>query len=456
MPDLQAELRRLPSVDALLGHPELLALEAESGREPALAAVREVLDEARRAVRSGAAAPDHPALVAAAAERIRAWLQPSLRPVINASGVILQTNLGRAPLSAAALAAMARVAAYSNLEYDLEAGRRGSRYVHAEGVLQRVTGAEAALLTNNNAGAILLALSALAAGREVVISRGQLVEIGGGFRIPDVLLQSGARLMEVGTTNRTYARDFEVACGAETALLLQVHTSNFRVSGFVHQPTTAELAKVAHARGLPLVVDLGSGVLLDTAAFGMAHEPTVQECLQAGADLVTFSGDKLLGGPQAGIIVGRAELVAALRRHPLTRALRVDKLTIAALGATLAAYQAGRAVQEVPIWRMIGAPAAEVRRRARRWVRRLRALGATAEVVRGVSTVGGGSLPGETLPTSLAALRVASPDALARRLRLGDPAVIGRIEEERLLLDPRTVLPEQEADLLHALERALA
>jgi len=455
MSDVQAELRRLPSVDALLGHPEIAALAALSGHDEAARAVREAIDEARAAIRGGAPAPEHPALVAAAAERIRGRLLPSLRPVINATGVILQTNLGRAPLSAAALEAMRRVAAYSNLEYDLEAGRRGSRYYHAEGLLQRVTGAEAGLLTNNNAGAVLLVLAALASGREVVVSRGQLVEIGGGFRIPDVLAQSGARLVEVGTTNRTYARDFAAACGPETALLLQVHTSNFRLTGFVHQPETAELAQVAREKGVWLVVDLGSGVLVDTAAFGLAHEPTVQEALAAGADLVTFSGDKLLGGPQAGVIVGRAELVERLRRHPLTRALRVDKFTIAGLSATLAAYQAGRALQEIPIWRMIGLSLAEVRQRAQRLARRIRALGVEAEVVPGNSTIGGGSLPGETLPTALVALHAASADALARRLRLGDPAVVGRIEEDRLLLDLRTVLPEEEGELLRAVERAL-
>lgn len=451
MTERQAELRRLPSVDALLGRPEVADLVATSGHALATAAVREVLDEARQAILAGASAPDHAALAAAAAEHIQGWLRPSLRPVINASGVILQTNLGRAPLSEAAIEAMRQAAAYSNLEYDLEAGRRGARYVHAERALRQVTGAEAALVTNNNAGAILLVLSALARGREVVVSRGQLVEVGGGFRIPDVLRESGAHLVEVGTTNRTYARDFEAACGPETALLLQVHTSNFRLTGFVHQPETAELAELARARGLHLVVDQGSGVLLDTAAYGLSHEPTVQEYLQAGADLVTFSGDKLLGGPQAGIVVGQAELVASLRRHPLMRALRVDKLTLAALDATLAAYQAGRAADEIPVWRMISLAPEEVRRRAQRLARRL-----GAEVVPGRSTVGGGSLPGETLPTYLIALRVPSPDALARRLRLGQPPVVGRIEEGRFLLDLRTVLPSEEAALLHALTQALA
>ena len=456
MAELQAELRRLPSVDALLRDVRFEPLAAQGGRELATTAVRQALAEARLAVREGAPASTPAELLVAAGRLLDSWLRPSLRPVINATGVILQTNLGRAPLSEAALAAIAQAAAYSNLEFDLEEGRRSSRYHHAEGLLQRLTGAEAALVTNNNAGGILLVLSALAAGREVIISRGQLVEIGGGFRVPDVLRQSGATLVEVGTTNRTYARDFAAACTPQTAMFLQVHASNFQLLGFVEQPTTEELAQLAHEKGALLVVDQGSGALLDTAAFGLAHEPTVQELLGAGADLVTFSGDKLLGGPQAGMIVGRAELIAHLRRHPLTRALRVDKLTLAALGATLAAHLAGRAATEIPIWRMISLSAEEVQGRARRFARRLRALGAQAEVIPGRSTIGGGSLPGETLPTYLIALRAPSVDALARRLRLGEPAVVGRIEQDRMLLDLRTVLPAQEKALLSALEAALA
>jgi L-seryl-tRNA(Ser) seleniumtransferase len=452
--DEQALLRRLPSVDSLLRDARLRELAERAGQALVTDAIREVLDEARAAIRRGAPAPEPEALILAALARARAWLSPSLRPVLNATGVILQTNLGRAPLSSRALAAIHEAAAYSNLEYDLDAGRRSSRYVHAEGMLRRLTGAEGALLTNNNAGAILLVLSALASGREVVISRGQLVEIGGGFRIPEVLRQSGARLAEVGTTNRTYVRDYEAAIGPDTALLLYVHTSNYRLVGFVHQPEVAELAALAHERDLLLAVDLGSGALLDTAAFGLAHEPTVQECLRAGADLITFSGDKLLGGPQAGIIVGRADLIGRLRTHPLTRALRVDKLTIAAMGATLASYLEERAVEELPVWQMIAAPAEMVRERARRLAEGIRALGVEAEVVEGRSTVGGGSLPGETLPTFLVALRVPSADALARRLRLGEPAIVARIEEDRLLLDLRTVPPERDGDLLRALEQA--
>jgi L-seryl-tRNA(Ser) seleniumtransferase len=457
MGERQSQLRRLPSVDALLRDERLKAVETRGGRELTVAAAREVLDEARQAARAGAKAPDREALLASVAERVEGWLGPTLRPVINATGVILQTNLGRAPLSTQAMEAMRRVSAYSNLEFDLQAGQRGSRYYHAEGLLRRLTGAEGALLANNNAAGVLLALTTLASGREVIVSRGQLVEIGGGFRIPDVLAQSGARLVEVGTTNRTYARDFEAAIGPETALLLYVHPSNFRLVGFVSEPEIAELAQIARARGVLLVVDLGSGALLDTAAFGLAHEPMVQECLAAGADLVTFSGDKLLGGPQAGVIVGRAGLIAGLRRHPLLRALRVDKFTIAGLGATLDAYLTGRAVEEVPVWRMIAMEAEAIRRRARRLAGWLRGLEAGVEVTVGAgrSTVGGGSLPGETLPTYLVALQAPSADALARRLRLGEPAVVGRIEAERFLIDLRTVLPEQEADLQRALEQAL-
>lgn len=455
MSDPQAELRRLPSVDALLRDERLEPLVARGGRDLVTAAVREVLDEARRGVRGGGIVASREALLASVAGCVESWLSPSLRPVINATGVILQTNLGRAPLSARALEAMRQVAAYSNLEFDLEAGQRGSRYRHAEGLLQRLTGAEGALLTNNNAGAVLLALSALAQGRQVIVSRGQLVEIGGGFRIPEVLAQSGARLVEVGTTNRTYARDFEAACGPETAVLLYVHPSNFRLVGFVREPEVAELARLARDKGVLLVADQGSGALLDTAAFGLAHEPTAREYVAAGADLVTFSGDKLLGGPQAGIIVGRAELIARLRSHPLARALRVDKLTIAGLSATLAAYLTGHATEELPVWQMIALGPEAIKRRARRLARRLRALGVGADVIAGRSTVGGGSLPGETLPTYLVAPRGPSAQVLARRLRLGEPAVVGRIEEDRFLIDLRTVLPGQEADLWRALEQAL-
>jgi L-seryl-tRNA(Ser) seleniumtransferase len=311
-------------------------------------------------------------------------------------------------------------------------------------------------VVNNNAGAVLLALTGLAQGRGVLISRGQLVEIGGGFRVPEVMVQSGARLVEVGTTNRTHRSDYERALEEEpdVALILRAHHSNFRVVGFTAEVALAELVELGEAHGLPVMDDLGSGALLDTAAFGLAHEPMVQESVAAGAAVVCFSGDKLLGGPQAGIIVGRTAFVAPLKRHPLARALRADKLCLAGLQATLMHYLKDEAVEQVPVWRMIAAPLDEIARRARRWRRRLRRAGVQAEVVDGRSTVGGGSLPGETLPTKLVALPVAHPDQLAAALRAGDPPVIARIVEDRLVLDPRTVLEEQEQELLRTVKDA--
>ena len=395
------------------------------------------------------------ALAKEAAHRLEASVRGTLLPVINATGVIIHTNLGRAPLSDAARQAMAAVAAgYSNLEYDLDAGERGSRYRHAEQLLCRLTGAEAALVVNNNAGAVFLALTALARGRSVIISRGQLVEIGGGFRIPDVLRQSGAQLVEVGTTNRTHLSDYRDAISSETALLLRVHTSNFKQIGFTAEVSLADMVALAHSVGLPVVDDLGSGTLLDTARYGLSAEPTVQDSVAAGADLVTFSGDKLLGGPQAGLIVGRASLIAELRQHPLTRALRVDKSTLAALQATLLHYARGEAEREVPVWRMIATPLAELAARAADLAAGLGAAGIPATVVQSTSTIGGGSLPGETLPTWAVAVAAAAPDTLAAALRRGDPPVVGRIVDGRLLLDLRTVPPEVDGMVLQAVQVA--
>ena len=414
-----------------------------------VAALRQALDAARQAIFAGESAASHDELVSQAAKILDGQLRLTLRPVINASGVIIHTNLGRALLSPAARAAMDQVArSYSNLEYDLEAGQRGSRYIHAEELLCRLTAAEAALVVNNNAGAVLLTLSALARGREVIISRGQLVEIGGGFRIPDVMKQSGAILVEVGTTNRTHLRDYEAAITDRTAMLLRAHRSNFRMTGFVTDPTLAEMAGLAHSRGLLVGNDLGSGTLLDTADYGFSHEPTIQESLTAMADIVSCSGDKLLGGPQAGIILGRADLIAQLRRFPLTRALRVDKTTLAGLQATLLHYVKGEAIREVPVWRMIATPREALAARAEAWAGRLAAAGLQPKVINGRSTVGGGSLPGETLPTRLVALQEPSPERLASSLRHADPPVIARVEDERLVLDPRTVQPEEEDTLL--------
>jgi L-seryl-tRNA(Ser) seleniumtransferase len=377
---------------------------------------------------------------------------PRLRPVLNASGVIIHTNLGRAPLSQAALEAARQAAVgYSNLEYDLEAGDRGSRHTLVTDLLRRLTGAEDAVVTNNNAAAVLLVLSALGQGREAIISRGQLVEIGGGFRIPDVMRQSGVRLVEVGTTNRTYGSDFEAAITEHTALLLRVHASNFVQLGFIHQPGLDQLVQVGQHHQLAVIDDLGSGSLLDTSAFGLAKEPMVQDSVSAGATLVAFSGDKLLGGPQAGIIVGRSREIAVLRRHPLMRAIRPDKLTLAALGATLVHYLRGEAEREVPVWRMISAPAETLEARA----------SALAAEARGVtvqtrSAVGGGSLPGQTQPSWAVALDTRAPDQLARALRQADPPVVARIEDGRVLVDVRAILPEQDGLLEAAVRTALS
>lgn len=444
--------RALPSVDKLLQAQEANALQKRYSRSLVTDALRDALEEARSGT-DGDQAPSLDRLVATAAAGLEARFRPSLHPVINATGVILHTNLGRAPLSRAARQAMEAVAAgYSSLELDVGTGARGSRHEHLTAVLRRLTGAEAALIVNNNASAVFLVLAALAAGQEVIISRGQLVEIGGGFRIPDVLRQSGARLVEVGTTNRTYVEDYAAAITEATAVLLRVHTSNFRVSGFVHSATLEELVLLAGERRLAAVDDLGSGSLLPTEPYGLAHEPMVQESITSGADLVCFSGDKLLGGPQAGIIVGTADAIARLRRHPLTRAVRPDKSTLAALHATLVHYDRGEAEREVPVWRMIATPTAELERRGRHILGALGApVGLTVKESR--ATIGGGSLPEETLPSRAISVRSAThaPQETAAILRQHAPPVIPYIADDHVLLDLRTVAPEEDPVLVDAL-----
>ncbi len=449
------KLRRLPSVDKLLAEDNTLVLILNHGHDLATAALRAALDQARQQIRAGGDAPKPAEIVAHSAALLSDWTSPRPRPVINATGVVIHTNLGRAPLSDAALRAMqAAAGGYSDLEYDLAQGARGQRMAAVEKLLCQVTGAEAGLVVNNNAGAILLALCALAQGREVVISRGQLIEIGGGFRIPQVLAQSGARLVEVGTTNRTHRRDYESALNENTAAILRAHSSNFRIIGFATEPDIAELAEIGAARGgVPVIDDLGSGALLDTAIYGLAHEPMVQESLKAGAAMVCFSGDKLLGGPQAGIVVGRQEFISKLKIHPLARALRADKLCLAALSATLTHYLRGEAPQHIPVWQMLSLPLEEIETRAKKWIRQLRQAGLQAEIIPGQSTIGGGSLPGETLPSQLVALACDSPDAAAAQLRQGEPPVIARIEAGRLVFDPRTVQPAQVKPLLAAIQQ---
>lgn len=447
------DLRALPSVDRLLSAPSQTALISAYGRPLVVQAIRSALAEVRARYPETGDVPAVEILQEKIASLLRTWSASSLLPVINASGVVLHTNMGRAPLSIKALQAIREISqGYSNLEFNLSTGKRGSRLVHAGDLLRRITGAEAAMVVNNNAAAVMLILSALARRRAVVIARSQLVEIGGGFRIPDVMRQSGARLLEVGTTNRIHLRDYETALEDKPALFMRAHRSNFQIVGFTSEPTLAEVAGVAHQAGIPLVDDLGSGSLVDTAIYGLGHEPMVQESLAAGADLVCFSGDKLLGGPQAGIIVGRKVLIAKLKKHPLARAIRADKLCLAALSATLLHYLKDEAEAEIPIWRMISTPAAQIYRRAKSWSVTL----GQGEVIPGESTIGGGSLPGETMPSSLLALDVRSPKRLLSRLRDGNPPVIARAQEKRVLLDPRTVLPEQDGVLLRSLGRALA
>ncbi|MBP7592307.1 MAG: L-seryl-tRNA(Sec) selenium transferase [Chloroflexi bacterium] len=449
----QALLRELPSIDRLLRLPVTIDLQAEYGRSLTLEALRATLDKQRTAVLAGATSlPMTAMLVQAAREWLEAWFTPTLTPVINATGVIVHTNLGRAPLSETALAAVTAVSrGYATLEYDLEAGQRGSRSVHAEKLLTRLTNAEAASVVNNNAAAVLLMLTALCQGREVIISRGQLVEIGGGFRVPDVMAQSGAKLVEVGTTNRTHLRDYAAAITENTAAILVAHHSNFKIIGFTTEPSLAELAELAHAHNLVLLYDQGSGALLDVAAYGLEAEPTVIDGLTAGCDVVAFSGDKLLGGPQAGILCGRADLLSAIKRHPLARAVRADKLALAALAATLTHYLKEEAETAVPVWQMIARSTNELGDVADTWAAHLQEQGITAVVVDGFSTVGGGSLPGTTLPTRLVAIDAANPDALAAALRAQSPPVIGRIQDGRYLLDPRTVLPDQPGTLIRLL-----
>lgn len=453
MPDLRA----LPSVDQLLQNEIIMELISAYGRPLALQAVRQSLSEVRKNHSAVLEIPSIDNLVERAGLLLQQWSAPSLFPVINATGVVLHTNLGRAPLSRAAIEAVQSAAErYTNLEFDVETGKRGSRLTHAEELLKRLTGAEAALVVNNNAAAVLLVLAALARRRSVVIARSQLVEIGGGFRIPDVMKQSGARLVEVGATNRVHRADYEQAVDEhQPALIMRVHRSNFRITGFTSEPDLTELAEIARAAGLPLVDDLGSGTFIETAQYGLTHEPTIQESITgsqgAGLHLVLFSGDKLLGGPQAGIIVGSEQLVGKLKKHPLARALRADKLCLAGLSATLQHYLKDEAEQEIPIWRMISAQPESLRARAAGWAREV----GRGQVVSGLSTVGGGSLPGETLPTYLLALEVKNPNRILARLRQQSVPIIARLENEQILLDPRTVLPEQEDPFLEGLRSVL-
>jgi L-seryl-tRNA(Ser) seleniumtransferase len=453
--------RRLPSVDQVLQDPRSSGLVERHGRGVVLRVLRRLLDTARERAAAGDEAGLQEALDRLGgdlADRVERARRPSLVRVLNATGVVVHTNLGRAPLSPVAAARVAEIASsYSNLEYDLAAGERGDREAHAEARLRELLGAEGTVVVNNCAAAVLLALNTLADGREVLVSRGELVEIGGSFRIPEILRKSGGRLREVGTTNRTRLSDYRAAIGPETAAILRVHPSNFQIVGFTEAPDLAELAELARSAGLPLVEDLGSG-LLEPLPEPAHAEPTVAGSLRAGADLVTFSGDKLLGGPQAGLVAGRRGHVEAMRRNPLYRALRVDKMTLAALDAVLLDYEANAAVARVPVRRMLALGAEAVRARARALAAAL-ANGAPSLAIAvqdGESAVGGGAVPAVGLPTALLALTHSSagPDRLAAALRAGEPPVIVRVAEDRVLVDLRTVEPADEPALLLALRSA--
>jgi L-seryl-tRNA(Ser) seleniumtransferase len=465
----QRYLRTLPAVDELLHRPLIETLLKIHSRPLVVDSIRKVLGEKRRTILQGveeeaAAAGSLTAdqWTDAVEEEVAATYRPSLRPVINATGVVLHTNLGRAPLPEEALRNLVEIAGgYSNLELDLESGERGSRYEHVEELLCRISGAESGLVVNNNAGAVFLGLNSLAEGKEVVVSRGQLVEIGGSFRIPDVMRKSGARLVEVGTTNRTHLRDYEQAITGETALLLKVHTSNFRILGFTAEVSLKDLAALGGARGLPVMEDLGSGCFIDLSPYGIEHEPTVQETLRAGVDVVTFSGDKLLGGPQAGIILGKKKFIDRIKKNPLNRALRIDKLTLAGLESTLRVYlDESRVLSTLPALGMLTCPLKELAGRARRFQRKLsKEISGECQITlrQDSSQVGGGALPLQVLPTRVVAIRPLklSAAALEERLRRNEPPVIARVKEEEVLLDLRTVAEEEEADLLEAVKKAL-
>lgn len=449
---MMSSLRALPSIEKLLQTRTASELISSFGRPLTLEGIRFVLSEIRSTIGEQTTIPQNSFILNQVRIHLEKWTEPTLFPVINATGVILHTNLGRAPLCQSAVQALNRISSnYSSLEFDITRGERGSRSVHVEELVKRITGAEAAFIVNNNAGAVMLILAALAKRKQVVISRTQLVEIGGGFRIPEVMAQSGARLVEIGTTNRVNLSDYIEAIQEQTALVLHAHQSNFKIIGYSSEPSLKEIALTAHERGVLFIDDIGSGALLDTSRFGLTHEPTVQESIKAGADLVCFSGDKLVGGPQAGIIAGKAEIIAKIKRHPMARAMRADKLCLAALSATLFHYIKDDAEREIPIWQMISRTPRDIENQAKKW----RETIGIGDIIPGQSTIGGGSLPGEVLPTSLLVININQPNQFLSRLRLSHPPIIARIQDDRVVFDPRTVFATQEGALLVGIQNAL-
>ncbi|GIT69342.1 MAG: L-seryl-tRNA(Sec) selenium transferase [Chloroflexota bacterium] len=450
------QYRDLPSVEAVLA--DLNDIIHTYDRSWIVDLVRGQLKTARELIKSGDQNIKGHDIADGVRDSVKSLTQPVPRQIINATGVVIHTNLGRSPLSEESIESVKQAAiGYSDLELDLSSGRRGSRQAHVQKLLTQLTGAEASLVVNNNASAILLGLTALAFAKSVVVSRGEAVEIGGGFRIPDVLLQSGASLVEVGTTNRTYISDYEKAINDDTGAFLKAHASNFRVEGFTAAVEPQELVALGTKRGIPVLHDVGSGCFLNTEDYGMAHEPTPQESVRAGVGLTFFSGDKLLGGPQAGIVVGTRSLISILERHPLARAVRIDKLSLASLTMTLQHYLLNESEKKIPIWRMISASAEDIKDRANLLKE---GLEVQSTVVESRSPIGGGSLPGETLPSWVLAIHcgdtAGGADRVLNNLRKCDKPVIGRIADEQVLLDPRTVLPEQDADLKRSLRLALS
>jgi L-seryl-tRNA(Ser) seleniumtransferase len=446
------DLSGIPGVEQLLQKSVIRTLISQFSRPLVTSVIREELDTIRQEVRTGRPLPDEQEIISRIAVSLNKLNDLTTKPVINATGVILHTNLGRAPLGIAAVQAIADCAGgYSSLEYDLANGSRSWRNTHLHELFRRYLNVEDSLVVNNNAAAVMLVLSALARRKNVVIARNQMVEIGGGFRIPEILAQSGAHLMEIGTTNRVNLDDYRAAVESGGALILHVHPSNFKITGFTGEPGLEEIARLAHEKGVPLVDDLGSGALLDTATFGLAHEPTVQESLAAGADIVCFSGDKLLGGPQAGIILGKSCYLEKIKKFPLARIIRADKMLICGLEATILAYLKDQAVLEVPVWKMIAARSTDLRLRVDQWIKEIGA----GRAEESQSTVGGGSLPEEILSTWVLSLIVRKPDLLARILRVQSPAVIPRIQEGKVLFDPRTVFFEQDEILVKMIIRSL-
>ena len=454
---INKELRRLPSVERMLESSELQPDIDKFSRVLVTEAAQEVIRAIRDQLLQGDACPSRDEII----EKIKQYLAQEelvlLQPVINGTGVILHTNLGRAPLSQEVLASVVSSNQnYCNLEYDLSLGQRGIRAQGVEKLLCSLTRAESALVVNNNAGAVFLILTALAKGREVIISRGELIQIGGGFRIPEILEQSGAYLREVGTTNRTYLEDYESAINENTGLLLKVHQSNFRMRGFTHSVSISELTALGKRQGLPVVEDLGSGAFLPTEQFGLEHEPMVQEAVAEGIDVICFSGDKLLGGAQAGVILGKRQYLDKIRKHPLLRALRMDKMTTIALQVTLLHYLKKEAIEKVPVWQIINYPIQEIAFRAEKISKRLTDLGVVSSTCDGFSTIGGGSLPDQTLPTKLIAIEPPYPvEDFIRRLRLTSPPLLGRIESDRFVIDPRTIMPSLDGTVIKIIQKVL-